>query len=205
MDGLDLLKKDWKNQEENLPHFEAEQLYKMLHKKSSSVVKWIFIISLIELSFGILLNVFFMDKQFWNEVDSIHLKTATIVIYIISYLITIAFVVFFYKRYRSISVADSSYLLMRNILKTRKVVKYYILFVLISSGITMMLFYIYTLLYTPEISKNLEEIGWISIIGIGFIAIILFLLFLWGVYTLLYGILLKKLLRNYTQLKNLDF
>ncbi|MDQ7917757.1 hypothetical protein RBU60_09235 [Mesonia sp. MT50] len=205
MDGLELLKKDWKNQEENLPHFEAEQLYKMLLKKSSSVVKWIFIISLIELSFGILLNVFFMDKQFWQEVDNIHLKTATIVIYIISYLITAGFVVFFYKRYRTISVADSSYLLMRNILKTRKVVKCYIIYVLVSSGITMMLFYIYSLLYTPGISENLEEINWLVIIGIGVISILLFLLFLWGVYALLYGILLKKLLRNYKELKNLDF
>lgn len=205
MDGLELLKKDWKNQEENLPHFEAEQLYKMLLKRSSSIVKWIFIISLIELSFGILLNLFFMDKQFWKDVDSIHLKTTTIVIYVLSYIITAAFIVFFYKRYRNISVADSSFQLMRNILKTRKVVKCYILYVLVSSGITMMLFYIYTLLYTPAISKNLEEISWLSIISIGVVSILLFLLILWGAYSLLYGILLKRLLRNYKELKNLDF
>jgi len=205
MDGLELLKKDWKNQEENLPHFEAEQLYKMLLKRSSSIVKWIFIISLIELSFGILLNLFFMDKQFWKEVDSIHLKTTTIVIYVLSYIITAAFIVFFYKRYRNISVADSSFQLMKNILKTRKVVKCYILYVLVSSGITMMLFYIYTLLYTPAISKNLEEISWLSIISIGVVSILLFLLILWGAYSLLYGILLKRLLRNYKELKNLDF
>ena len=205
MDELDLLRKDWKNQEENLPHFKAEQLYKMLLKKSSSIVKWIFIISLIELSFGILMNVLFMDDQFWKEVDTIHLKTATIVIYIISYIITGAFIFFFYKRYRKISAADSSFNLMKNILKTRKVVKYYIIYILVSSGITMMLFYIYTLKYTPAISQNLEDTSWFTIIGIGLICILVLLLFLWGVYSLLYGILLKKLLRNYKELKNLDF
>jgi len=46
-DELELLKKDWQKQSEALPKLTAEEIYPMLHKKSSSIVKWIFIISLI--------------------------------------------------------------------------------------------------------------------------------------------------------------
>ena len=48
MDDLDLLKKDW--QKPNAFEQISEQdIYGMLHKKSSSIVKWILLSSLIEL------------------------------------------------------------------------------------------------------------------------------------------------------------
>ena len=45
MDELDLLKRDWKRQEASLPKISYDDIYKMIHKKSSSIVKWILIIA----------------------------------------------------------------------------------------------------------------------------------------------------------------
>ena len=57
MDQLDKLKKEWQNREQELPKLSYNSIYNMLLKKSSSIVKWIFIISIIELLFWIGLNL----------------------------------------------------------------------------------------------------------------------------------------------------
>jgi hypothetical protein len=203
MDELELLKKDWKSQEKDLPRFSAREIYPMMLKKSSSIVKWIFIISLLELAVCTFLNIFLMDEGFWEEVEHLHLKTATYAIYAISYLVTFVFIYFFYKNYRAISTTDSASKLMRNILKTRSVVKYYILFVLVANGITVMLFFIFSLIYPPE-NINLESLNWTYAILIGVVVTLVLLGVIWLIYTLLYGILLRKLKRNYRELKKLE-
>ena len=43
MDELELLKKDWRKKEEYLPKLSYDEIYKMIWKKSSSIVKWIFL------------------------------------------------------------------------------------------------------------------------------------------------------------------
>ena len=48
MKELDLLKKDWQKNDAFEQVSEVD-IYKMLHKKSSSIVKWIFIISILDL------------------------------------------------------------------------------------------------------------------------------------------------------------
>lgn len=210
MDELELLKKDWKKRENELPHFEASQLYAMLLKKSSSIVKWIFIISLIELFICTFLNFYLTDDAYWKQVETIHLKKVTIGIYIFSYLLTFTFIYFFYKNYKKISTTDSALQLMQNILKTRKVVKTYVLIVLISNGIVLMLTMVFTILYSPKLKAVVPAEGlgwseWAGILFVGFIAALLFVGALLGIYYLLYGILLRKLNRNYKELKKLKF
>ncbi len=51
MDELELLKKDWETSSKNYPELNNEELYKLIYKRSSSIVKWIFIISLLEFAF----------------------------------------------------------------------------------------------------------------------------------------------------------
>ncbi|WP_166769784.1 hypothetical protein [Flavobacterium psychrophilum] len=77
MKELDLLKKDW-NRNDNYPKFSEQEIYVMLHKNSSSSVKWIFYISVIEFVFlngiGYLLTdkkeeVFFALHPFLNGSD----------------------------------------------------------------------------------------------------------------------------------------
>lgn len=56
MDNLDLLKKDWNKSQPGDKQFSAKDIYAMLHKKSSSIVKTLFYISIAELVFWIVLN-----------------------------------------------------------------------------------------------------------------------------------------------------
>ena len=48
MDELELLKKDWQKDDNNYPKKSYNEIYKMILKKSSSIVKWILIISILE-------------------------------------------------------------------------------------------------------------------------------------------------------------
>lgn len=51
-DELEILKSDWKKRHTELPKLSYNEIYKMLFKKSTTIVKWIFIISIAELLFG---------------------------------------------------------------------------------------------------------------------------------------------------------
>ena len=48
MDELELLKKDWQQREQELPRLSYDDIHRMIWKKSSSLVRWIFYISIIE-------------------------------------------------------------------------------------------------------------------------------------------------------------
>ncbi|MDT0689057.1 hypothetical protein RM549_04625 [Salegentibacter sp. F188] len=211
MDGLDLLKKNWKKQEENLPHLSYDEIYKMIWKKSSSIVKWIFIISIIEFLLGTVLSIVLADKEYWQQMETLHLKEFMIFAEAISYPITLYFIYCFYKNYRKISSTDSASKLMKDILRTRKTVKYYIAYVLISIAIiTMVSVYILIHFHVLEIDVDetskyvFDTVDWIKMIAILTIALILLLGSIWLFYRLLYGILLRRLNRNYKELKNLD-
>ena len=58
---LDTYKKSWKNQPEETSTVSSVDIYKMSHSKSSSVVKWIFIIGLLEVAFWGGLNLLVPD------------------------------------------------------------------------------------------------------------------------------------------------
>ena len=211
MDGLELLKKNWKKQEATLPKVSYDEIYKMIWKRSSSIVKWIFIISIFEFVIGVLLNVGLADKEYWNSLEQLDLKEVTIWIYGINYLITLFFVFWFYMNYRRINATSSAKKLMRDIIRTRKTVKSYILYVLISLAIVT-LAYVYIIIYhhiqDTQVTDNtpyvFDALDWLKFTGITVIAIGIFLAVIWFFYQLLYGILLRRLKKNYTQLENLD-
>ena len=58
MDLLDKYKKTWSNQPEEAHKLSKVEIYKMAHSKSTSIVKWIFIIGLLE--FLIIIPFLFM-------------------------------------------------------------------------------------------------------------------------------------------------
>lgn len=211
MDELELLKRDWKKQEGNYPQLSYDQIYKMLWKRSSSIVKWIFVISILEFLFWALINIFFADNDYWNEMERLHLKDFTIAAYIIGYLITLYFIYRFYRNYRKISATDNAVVLMKNIINTRKTVKYYIAYILISTGITALVYTYFTFSYHAQ-NTEVEEISkytftvtqWLIFIGVMTLFLIIFLGLIWLFYRLLYGILLKRLNKNYKELKKLE-
>lgn len=212
MDELELLKKHWKQQDNQYPKVSANDIYKMILKRSSSIVKWIFIISLLEFALWAFISLFFQDSKNAQEFDKMNVDYIMIPLSVFGYVVLAYFFYLFYKNYRRISATDSAAVLMENILKTRKTVKNYVIFNLALVAITFI-----TVLYIEFdqdkafISKaqtaaaNGEVFMFyaktILIVAGVFIVLIGVLLFF---YWLIYGLLLRKLNRNYKELRKLD-
>jgi len=204
MEQLDNLKDIWKNQNESVIRFTEDDIYKMVHKRSSSVVKWILIISILEF---VLPNIFFLFSDFKStkEVyESYGLNNIMLFYTVVHVVIILGFIYYFYKNYRNISADSSVKSLLHDILKTRSTVKYYIYYNLsIAAIIGLHVFYI---VFNSDVFINkLPENT--SMIGIWVIAILLFgiaLLLFWVFYRIIYGFLLKKLQRNYKELNHKD-
>lgn len=201
MDLLDKYKKIWNNHPKDTREFSSEEIYKLAHSKSSSIVKWIFIIGLIEF---VVLNssCFFIDM---SEALSMYKKMGLInFIYysqIIFYIIVFYFLITFYKNYKKISTTDSIKTLMTKIIKTRKTVRNYVLFNL-SYFVLIMIVVTIASINTNFDNLSHKEILIITIITI--VITVLILAVLWLFYQLLYGILLRKLNTNYKKLADLN-
>ncbi|MGB1042564.1 MAG: hypothetical protein ACPGU6_04155 [Tenacibaculum sp.] len=197
---LDKYKKAWDNQPEETNTVSKVDIYKMAHSKSSSIVKWIFIIGILEF---IVLNSLYlfvdMDKA-TKEYEKLGLAEFVIYSQVIAYPILFYFLIKFYLNYRNISVVDSTKTLMSKILKTRKTVKYYVLFNIAYVVIVILSVSIATINTHPEFKTKDITIFIITTI----IITTIFLLILWGFYQLLYGILLRKLNKNYKELAKLE-
>jgi hypothetical protein len=126
MKELDLLKKDWKRTTATFEQVSEKEIYAMLHKNSSSVVKWILIISILEVSLWTVLGFSFNADEYFSK-----LHHPEVVLFIkgltyINYLVVLIFIYLFYKNYQKISAISSTKKLMKDILKTRKTVQYYV-------------------------------------------------------------------------------
>ena len=208
MEELDLLKKDW---QKNIAFEQVSEveIYKMIHQKSSSIVKWIFIISILEILLWTLISLFFNTEDYLKNVKFEELDIYFKILTFFNYVVVIVFIYLFYKNYISISTTDSTKQLMKDILKTRKTVQCYVWYNLgmVVLGLTMGFFIAFT--YNPEVSVSMEKIGHNSTvmaitIMILILTVALFFGIFWLFYRLLYGILLKKLYRNYSELKKID-
>jgi hypothetical protein len=215
MEELDLLKKDW-NKTDNYPKVSENEIYHLKHKNSSSTVKWIFIISIIELALGIVLNVGMSFTKYDAENTAV-LKSFGIYEYyrwfaILLYVVIVYFMIRFYLMYRKVSTTDNTKSLMKNILKTRKTVQNYILFNLIATAIFFVT--ISSFVFNKGIEKvtlaNGEKMSEIpnSVYIICFIVILvvtgILSAVIWLFYKLLYGRLLRKLKVNFEELKKID-
>ncbi|GGD23534.1 hypothetical protein [Hyunsoonleella pacifica] len=203
MDGLDLLKKDWNKSESNYPKLSYDEIYKMVLKKSSSIVKWIYYISLIELSLGLILII--LNPTFENKIE--YPKWLDIFSYLV-FPVALYFIYLFYTNYKKISATDSAKVLMQNILRTRKCVRYYIIFNLFFGGVFFAVasFIGYTQLQGGIDAFN-EATGlteYIVVILVILLITVLFLGIIFAIYYLLYGILLRRLKHNYKELKKLE-
>ena len=205
MEELDLLKKDWKKSENSFEQLSEKDIYNMIHQKSSSVVKWILIISLIELSIGILLNFLSLDIDFFNKIDANGFSGYLEALTVINYAVILFFVYKFFKNYKTISSTDSTKKLMDDIISTRKTVQFYIWYNLIMIAVSA-LFGSYVALSITEKTKHVAlDLSFMLIFCVLCLSIVGVLVFLfWLFYRLLYGRLLKKLFNNYNELKKID-
>jgi len=200
MDELELLKKRWQAQESSLPNYKSTEIYEMLHKKSSSIVKWIFLISIFEFIFWIVIEFIGMSQSVNDSIKELDLQTFYRVTLVVNYVVIIAFIVKFFYNYRQIQTTDTVKSLMKTIVKTRQTVKYYVWFNIIFFAVTFIVSVIVTLNHLDNInSQNFWLSILISIAILGFIILII-----WAFYRLLYGILTKRLLTNYKNLKKIE-
>ena len=217
MEELDLLKKNWHKDTHLQNMFSEEDIYAMLQKKSSSVVKWIFYISLFEFGLGIvasfLLSLTKANDEGTTLLKKIGLYEFNLVLNVVIYSVVLFFIYRFYKMYSRINSEKNVKDLINSILKTRKVVKQYIAFNLTTLAIIIVFFGSYGISesYSTIASKNgeLHSEMPIHLLLLGVLILILIATFItviaWFIYKLLYGILLKRLNRNYDELKKLDF
>src|SRR5690606_757414 len=213
MDELELLKRDWRKKGKDLPRLSFDEIYKMIWKKSSSIVKWIFIISVIEFLLPFLVYLLpSMAKSLaiWRVLGLVNFL---LISNIVQYGVIFFFIFQFYRRYREISTLDNAKQLLVNILKTRRTVKYYVIFCLslIFLSFLVMAMGIYlsddpmaALGYSNKMQnispENIKTTMIVTVMAIGVVTTLV----MGFIYFLLYGLLLKKLNKNYKELKEMD-
>ncbi|WP_286443449.1 MULTISPECIES: hypothetical protein [unclassified Myroides] len=180
-----------------------DEIRGMIHKKSSSIVMWIFIISVIEFLALNLASLFL-----FNEDSELKGKSSPVFEFIVnnidylSGLISLIFIVLFYIKYRKICVADNTKKLMKQILQTKKMVNYYI-------AINISIISILTLYAAISVlsGDNDPTHGWkyyLFIIGIFLLLFLIFFGIIWLYYRVVYGILIKRLMKNYQELEKIE-
>jgi hypothetical protein len=201
MDLLDNYKKAWDNQPEDANKVSSLEIYKLAQSKSSSIVKWIFIIGIAEF---VSLNslYFFIDMdEALKTYEKLGLVNFMFYSGILAYVILFYFLAKFYQNYKRISATATTKILMNNILKTRKTVRNYVIF---NVGYIVLVIIVVSMALIRMESGTLKTK---QLLITGFlisIAIVFILGLYWLFYQLLYGILLRKLKRNHKELAKLD-
>ncbi|MGL2966690.1 hypothetical protein [Flavobacterium sp. XGLA_31] len=215
MEELDLLKKAWKKDTHSFTQVTETEIYTMIHKRSSSIVKWILIISILEFVFWNIISLLYLGdgylkKKYGNEIFD-YIKEINTVYNIISYVVVAVFIYLFYRNYRRISATTSTKQLMGDILKTRKTVQYYVWFNIVFFVVgTLVVFYVqmnYDSKYAAYLNQIHGDNGTTVLCKtIGFVLLIMGVMvgLIWLFYRLIYGILLRKLNKNYKELQKID-
>jgi hypothetical protein len=211
MDLLDNYKKAWDNQPEEKSKLSALEIYKLAQSKSSSIVKWIFIIGILELAFWLTLNLLIPDR-FYKIYEDLNLESQVNFFMILHYIVIVVFLYFFYMNYKKISVVENTKGLIKKILKIRNTVKYYVYYnlaiVFLSSFVLNSVLIndtdkLMQVMNPDNLSVDINQLITITIVS-QIIAVLIFMVLLWLFYKLIYGFLLKKLNRNYKELAKLD-
>jgi hypothetical protein len=208
---LDAYKKTWENQPNESNSVSKIDIYKMAHSKSSSVVKWIFIIGILELVFWSGLNLL-VPSDYMKVYEDFNLVDFINYYFILHYVVIALFLILFYKNYASVSVVENTKTLMNKILRVRKTVKYYVYYNL--GGFVLITVIINTVMFSnpdmlletmnPEHFKvDVNTLISVTLI-IQIVVILVMLLILWLFYKVTYGTLLKKLNKNYKELDSLE-
>ena len=211
MDGLDFLKKDWDKENHNYTQVSEVDIYKMLHKNSSSNVKWILIIGIIEFIVWTGIGFFFNTDDYIKSIHAEEMMVYLKILTYINYIVVLFFIYRFYQNYRNISTMVSTKQLMKDIIKTRKTVHQYVWYNLAMISVSMILGFIMAFLYNPKLSVLKDKIAnddsnaiLLKIVCILVLTIVVLVTLFWLFYKLLYGILLRRLNSNYKELRKIE-
>lgn len=137
MDELDKLKTTWSGISEP-KQFSKQEINKMLHGKSRSIIKWVFIISVIELLVGVCFSIAIPLKV--EDGYSVMYSVVLWGMEIISYCGIVYFVYGFFVNYRHIKNTSNVNEHIESIVKTRRLVELYIKFNIYLFGISTLFF-----------------------------------------------------------------
>ena len=205
-------KKVWKNQPEEKNKISALEIYKMTKEKSNSIVKWIFIVGILEFVFWFAINYLSTKNGALEPYEKLKLISFIENFNYFHYVLVVIFLILFYRNFSLISTVDDTKTLMKNILLVRKTVKWYVYYNLINVVVFSIILNI-LIFNTPDGinilsgidngSFNKEHMMSVFIIA-QIVVMAIMILILWLFYYLLYGILLKKLNKNYKELTKLN-
>lgn len=215
---LDSFKKTWQEQPVK-PKYDNNEILKMLNKKSRNYMKYIFWISVVEFLFFSVFGVFYLiqnnesdsflsildkmgvhrDSQLITKLDNIYL-----IVKILSLVVTGFFVFKFYQNYRKIRIEEDLKLFIIRIITFKKTVNAFILtniglLIILISALIGFTFYILNV-QNVEL-KNTNFIGYIIAISI---STILCVILIWAYYRIVYGIIMSRLDKNLSQLKEIE-
>ncbi|KNB61287.1 hypothetical protein [Chryseobacterium sp. Hurlbut01] len=215
---LDSFKKTWQEQPVQ-NKYDNDEILQMLNKKSRNYVKYIFWISVIEFVLFTAFGLFYIlqnkesntfltslqklgvqqNEQLQDIFDNIYLAIKAFTLLITGY-----FVVKFYQNYRKIKVEEDLKEFISRIIKFKKTVNAFILInilivVVFTSALTI--FGIYAI---QNQNTTLADSSIIAFIVSFIISTVLCVVLIWAYYRLVYGILIKRLDKNLTQLKEID-
>ncbi|PVX50957.1 hypothetical protein C7377_1287 [Balneicella halophila] len=201
---INQLKNVWK--EQKTTSFSREQILAMLKRKSSSVAKWIFYISLGEFIFWILFSLLLPESSLKLNNSSEFFVTA---ISVVNYIVIIGFIILFFINFKKIKVEQNVSELLANIFRLRKTVRYYIIYNLAMFVLSVILSTWWILIYDSEainIPSNVKNntAFWLGLVFAVFTVTLIIVISLYFFYRLLYGFLLRRLKKNYEELKQLQ-
>jgi hypothetical protein len=210
MEELDLLKKDWKRRENTFSQVSEPDIYRMIHKSSSSLVKWILVAGILEFVFWTVIACVVDSDKYFDGIDSDTFKTIVSVTTYINYAVVLGFIYVFYRNYIRISTISNTRTLMKDILTTRRTVQYYVWYNLVMIGLSIVAGVIIGVLWKPDMAALKDAIthdnaALAKFIGFLVVFLCLLLALVWVIYRLVYGTLLRRLLANYHELKKIDF
>ena len=215
---LDSFNKTW--QEHPVQEkYDYNEILQMLNKKSRNYVKYIFWISVIEFLFFTLIGLFYIiqgkeSNSFINILTKLGVQRTSelentfdniyLVLKVLSLAITAYFVFKFYQNYKVIKIEENLKKFILQIITFKKTVNAFILIniallITFTSIFTIFVFYI---LNTQNVEiTNSTLIGFVA--GI-IISTVFTVIMVWLYYRVVYGIIIKKLDKNLTQLKEID-
>ncbi|HAO08832.1 MAG TPA: beta-carotene 15,15'-monooxygenase [Chryseobacterium sp.] len=215
---LDSFKKTWQEQPVQ-EKYDYNEILQMLNKKSRNYVKYIFWISVFEFLFFTLIGLFYIiqgkeSNSFINILTKLGVQRTSelentfdniyLVLKVLSLAITAYFVFKFYQNYKVIKIEENLKKFILQIITFKKTVNAFILIniallITFTSIFTIFVFYI---LNTQNVEiTNSTLIGFVA--GI-IISTVFTVIMVWLYYRVVYGIIIKKLDKNLTQLKEID-
>ncbi len=215
---LDSFKKTWQDHKVE-PKYSNTEIESMLNKSSRNYVKYILWISIAEFLVILCLNIYYTFSSddaatFIKTLERLGVKNTLelqadfahlyFVLKIVSLLVTAFFVIRFYQNYMKIHVESNLKKLILQIIKFKKTVNLFIL-----TNIVLLLAFtgVLTVFTFRVLSQQSIHLNHPTLIGfvVGLLLMtVLSVVLIWVYYRIVYGILLKRLGRNLTELQKID-